>query len=159
MLLRGQDGSELELRVVGYEHPETRVDPWDSNSLLVLVRVVSDRGAWEVVDPCLTTWEAERLAWWLAVAAVAAGSAGAGVTPLTEPNLAARATPAHGRPGRLLLRVRLELERRPPWAGGAAGANRLEVEVEVGASQLLAAAADLRADLARFPRRGDDPTL
>ena len=35
MLLRGQEGNELELRVVGYRFPAEERDPWDSNELLV----------------------------------------------------------------------------------------------------------------------------
>src|SRR5712692_7609979 len=75
MLLRGRDGSELELDVLGYQFPHVEADPWDSNSLLVALRVVSAQGTWEAVDPCLTTWEAARLCRWLALRA--GGEAGA----------------------------------------------------------------------------------
>jgi hypothetical protein len=33
------------------------------------------------------------------------------------------------------------------------------VDLDVGAADLAAAAAAVREDLARFPQRGDDPTL
>ena len=69
VLLAGLEGNELELRVVGYQFPDDDTDPWDSNWLLVSVRVVSPAGTWEVVDPCLTTWEAKHLVRWLVNAA------------------------------------------------------------------------------------------
>jgi hypothetical protein len=151
--LAGREGNELELSLVGYQHPEEAVDPWDSNGLLVAVRVVSPHGTWHVVDPCLTTWEAARLASWLG--SVAAGPDGAG-RRLVEPNLSVVASPAGERLG---LRVCFELETRPPWAPTVAGGRDLCVDLDVARHEAVAAAADLRADLARFPRRGDDPTL
>src|SRR5437016_14442085 len=84
MLLRGRDGSELQLDVVGYQFPDIEADPWDSNSLLVAVRVVSAQGTWEAVDPCLTTWDAARLCRWLAV--LAAGAASTARQAVNEPN-------------------------------------------------------------------------
>ncbi len=40
-----------------------------------------------------------------------------------------------------------------------AGSGNLCVDLDVHRDQLARAADDLRADLARFPRRGADPTL
>ena len=39
MLLAGREGNELELAIVGYQFPEEEHDPWDSNWLLVALRV------------------------------------------------------------------------------------------------------------------------
>jgi hypothetical protein len=153
MLLVGMDGSELDLSIVGYRFPLSERDPWDSNWLLVSLRVVAPEGTWEVVDPCLTTWEADHLIRWLTAAALAAP--GFGPRPLNEPNLSFAAR--HGGDG-VTLRARFELERRPPWAQ-AAGAGGLAVELVVDRTQLAAAAAALAEDLARFPQRGDDPTV
>ncbi len=161
MLLVGLEGNELELQVVGYQFPEDDTDPWDSNWLLVSVRVVSPQGTWEVVDPCLTTWEAKHLVRWLVAAARDAGSLPTGPgepVTFTEPNLTvvARSNPAD--PNRVVLRACFELELRPPWVGGARG-SELCVELDVGRAALARAAASLLVDLIRFPQRGDDPTL
>ena len=153
MQLRGREGNELELSVVGYQAPAQTVDPWESNSLLVALRVVSPRGTWEVIDPCLTTWEAARLASWLA--AMAVGAEG-GSRTLAEPNLSVTVT-AGG--GRLAVRICFELERRPPWAPTIRGGRDLCVDLDVSRAEVVAAAASLRDDVRRFPRRGDDPTL
>jgi len=154
MELAGAEGNELGLSLVGYQFPDEAVDPWDSNGLLVAVRVVSPHGTWEVVDPCLTTWEAASLASWLAAVAL---SPKRPPPPVAAPNITVRARPAG--PGRVGLRWTFELEERPPWVRGAAGADDLNVDLDVTASDVMTAARALRADLARFPQRGDDPTL
>ena len=153
MRLQGREGNELGLSIVGYQFPGETVDPWESNSLLVALRVVSPRGTWEVVDPCLTTWEAARLAAWLA--AVGVGPEG-GTRILAEPNVSVCATPTGGR---LQLRICFELENRPPWAPTIRGGRDLCVDLDVSRADAVAASASLRGDVRRFPRRGDDPTL
>jgi len=154
--LAGLEGNELELRVVGYQFPDDDVDPWDSNWLLVSLRVVSQAGTWEVVDPCLTTWEAKHLVRWLVNAA--ARDPGASPVTFSEPNLVVSAGPKPGDPNRVLLRAAFQLELRPPWAR-ASGGSELVVELDVGRAALARAAASLLGDLVRFPQRGDDPTL
>jgi len=155
VLLAGLEGNELALSVVGYQFPDDDTDPWDSNWLLVSVRVVAPAGTWEVVDPCLTTWEAKHLVRWLVGAARDSGAAPA---TFSEPNLTVMAEPNPGDPNRVLVRACFELELRPPWAGGARG-TQLCVDLDVGRAALARAAASLVVDLLRFPQRGDDPTL
>lgn len=160
MHLRGRQGTELELGIAGYQFPDELVDPWESNALLVSVRVLAAEGSWEVVDPCLTTWEGAELARWLAAVArrpdlLAAGRA----LTLTEPNLVVTATAVRGEPDRVDLHACVALELRPPWLKSAAGSTNLCVPLDVDRAQLARAAAALRADLARFPPRADDPTL
>jgi hypothetical protein len=151
MLLRGRHGTELELHVVGYEHPSEQVDPWDSNSLLVDVRLRTPSGSWHVVDPCLTTWEAQHMVRWLLTLAARPDILGG---RLNEPNLTLSAEPS-GEDDLMRLRACFALERRPPWLG----AGDLCVDLDVDRAQLARAAADLHEDAARFPQRGDDPTL
>ena len=161
MLLAGLEGNELELRVVGYQFPFDATDPWDSNWLLVSVRVVSPEGTWEVIDPCLTTWEAKHLVRWLVALARDPGTTLESVTTpvtFTEPNLSVMARPKPDEPNRVLVRACFELELRPPWVGGAGG-TELCVDLDVGRAALARAAASLLGDLVRFPQRGDDPTL
>jgi len=155
MRLCGGEGSEFELRVVGYRFPAEQVDPWDSNWLLVAVRVVSGEGTWEVVDPCLTTWEAARLAEWLD--AVGRQEGVVVVSRFVEPNLefTCRSTPG----GLIRLSAGVELETRPPWSHEVLGPGRLGVEMDVTPEEMVSAARTLAAELVEFPLRGDDPTI
>ena len=158
MLLRGRDGSELELDVVGYQFPDVEADPWDSNSLLVAVRVVSAQGTWEAVDPCLTTWEAVRLCRWLPL--LAACDASVVRQPFNEPNVRVSVNGLAPDFSRARVHACFELETRPPWLPGpAAGRDTLCVELDLPRAALREAAVDLARQLRRFPLRGDDPTL
>jgi hypothetical protein len=153
--LKGREGNEVELRPVAYQHPDNRTDPWESNQLLVDVRVATPRGTWEVVDPCLTTWEAKNLATWLLRATAVGTSQGSSV--FDAPNVTMTASRS-GVDGWFRVQVVLELEERPPWAPDVEGAP-LKVELNVDTAQLLGAAKDLLSDLSDYPQRGDDPTL
>jgi len=157
MLLRGREGNELELAVVGYQFPDEERDPWDSNWLLVSVRVLAPEGSWAVVDPCLTTWEAKRLVAWL----VHAAGRDPAAVPLTyaEPNLTVTARSRTSAPLRVHVRACFALELRPPWARSAAGSDNLCVDLDVERADLARAAASLLSDLLAFPQRGDDPTV
>jgi hypothetical protein len=157
MLLRGREGNELELGVVGYQFPDEDRDPWDSNWLLVSVRVLAPEGSWDVVDPCLTTWEATRLVAWLVHAAGRDPSA----FPMafTEPNLTVTARARSSAPLRVHVRACFSLELRPPWAHTAAGSGNLCVDLDVERADLARAAATLLSDLVSYPQRGADPTL
>lgn len=157
MLLRGQEGNELELGLVGYQFPDEARDPWDSNWLLVSVRVLAPDGSWDVVDPCLTTWEAKRLVSWLVHAAAREPS----TVPMTftEPNLTVTARSRTGAPLRVQVRACFALELRPPWVKAVAGSDNLCVDLDVERGDLARAAASLLTDLVKYPQRGDDPTL
>jgi len=151
--LRGHEGNELALSIVGYRFPDEAVDPWESNQLLVALRVVSPHGTWEVVDPCLTTWEAAHLASWMTSFVVAGDRT---PTTMDAPNVTVSARSATS--STVALVACFELEQRPPWLVAVGGDGELCVELEVSTADVVVAAAALRADLARFPQRGDDPT-
>ena len=159
MLLRGRQGTELELGIVGYEFPDERFDPWDSNSLLILVRVVSPDGTWEVIDPCLTTWEVDHVIRWLAALAQRADLLAGRPLGLHEPNVTVTGRSIRGEPDRVDVRACFALELRPPWVKSVAGAANLCVDLDVSRDDLATAARQLRTDFGRFPQRGDDPTL
>ena len=157
MLLAGREGNELELAIVGYQFPDEEHDPWDSNWLLVALRVVSPQGSWEVVDPCLTTWEAKRLVAWLVNAA--ARDPSAAQASFTEPNLTVTARSKVRSPLRVQVKACFQLELRPPWAKTVSAGGDLCVDLDVERGELARAAASLLGDLVRYPQRGADPTL
>ncbi len=157
MLLVGREGNELEVGIVGYQFPDEERDPWDSNWLLVAVRVLAPEGSWAVVDPCLTTWETKRLVSWLVHAAARDPSAAPMI--FTEPNLTVTARSRSSAPLRVHVRACFALELRPPWSPNITGSDDLCVDLDVERGALARAAASLLSDLVGFPQRGADPTL
>ncbi len=152
--LAGKEGNQLEMAILGYQFPNELTDPWDSNWLLVSVKVVTPAGSWEVVDPCLTTWETKRLVSWL-VGAV--GRTDAPAATFVEPNLTVSAAPVAGSPEGVLLTFGLALELRPPWGQGTGSAGDFRVILDIDRPSVARAAASLLGDLVRFPQRGSEP--
>lgn len=61
MTLEGHDGS-CELSIAQYQFPTREKRDLDANWLVVEGRVTLPDGEWRFRDPCLTTFEAARLA-------------------------------------------------------------------------------------------------
>jgi len=156
VLLRGRQGTELGLTVVGYQFPAELIDPWESNTLLVEVRLLAPEGSWDVVDPCLTTWEAAQIVRWLAAFAQRADLVANRALAVNAPNVTLLGRAVKGEPDRVAIQACFALELRPPWLGRT---GDLCVDVDVDRRQLALAARQLQADLTRFPQRGDDPTV
>lgn len=72
-MLIGNDGTSLELRIVGYQFPELEpgqdpLDPdsWDANWLIVEGEARTAEGeSWAFSQPALTTWDVARVVSWL----------------------------------------------------------------------------------------------
>jgi hypothetical protein len=64
MVLAG-DNSGCRLTILGYQFPDDTTDEYDSNWLVIGGEVWLDGREWQFRDPCLTTFEAKRLADWL----------------------------------------------------------------------------------------------
>ena len=65
MKITKSDGSFFKLNIVGYEFPANEHDYWDANWLVLRIRAYSRGRTWLVKNPCLTTFEVERLISWL----------------------------------------------------------------------------------------------
>jgi len=139
-------GDSLRLRLLGYQFPNDENDEWDSNWLIVEGRAALDGKSWEFRDPCLLTWEAANLADWLELVARRAEAVG----PLSfiEPNLEFELA------SDVQVRVLLNNECRPPWAShDVFEYGEFFIEFFCSTGLLMKAAADLRAQLVRFPQR------
>ncbi len=139
-IFEGSNGS-LRIGVDRYQFPEITDDDWDSNWLMVHGDAVLDGKGWSFSDPCLTTFELERLADWLDQ--VSRGRAEKPFCGFTEPNLDFKRVSDDE------VRIAFSLEALPPWRkrDGEIGFN-----VPIN-DQLGAAANSLRALLTRFPIR------
>ncbi len=149
MKLRARDGTAFELTVEGYQFPEISDDRWDSNWLIICGRVEHPRGGWTFRDPCLTTFELDRLAGWFE--GVARSDPRRDAVYFTEPNLDFR----YVREPEAAIEVRLGYESGPPWAkSGTERPGSTTLCFPLAESPPQQAAQGLRAELSRFPARG-----
>jgi hypothetical protein len=154
MLLKSLDGSEFEATIAGYEFPAGAQNKWDANWLLIAMRVQSPLGAGSCVDPCLTTWDAERLIAWLE--AQAQGAPAEPEKGFIEPNLDFEVLRVEGEA--LTMRVHFILERGAFWKPADGQRHRRSkwrsaVDLEITRADVQAAADALRDDLRTFPVR------
>lgn len=177
MELIGADGTQVRLRLLGYQFPDAVGDArgdYDANWLIVggSVRLAAGR-TWTFTDPALLTWEAGELGEWLAGAArgqvkvvsqeQAAVLPDSDETPdgaaiFVEPNLAFSVAGYNGNgledagghggaDGTVSLRVHMAYESAPDWA------EDIIVELTCPREMVLRAAQDWDALVAAFPRR------
>lgn len=139
----GPTGS-LRIGAEGYQFPEIADEHWDSNWLIITGDAVLDGKSWSFRDPCLTTFEIERLANWLDQ--VSSGKVEQAFCGFVEPNLdfvqVSDAT----------LRIAFSLEALPLWSRSDGDFGAIEIDIPID-HRLGAAASSLRALLARFPIR------
>lgn len=64
MTFKGINNQTVELKITNYQYPEITDGDWDSNWLNIYLKVKSDIGNWQTVDPSLTTWDVKRLINW-----------------------------------------------------------------------------------------------
>lgn len=167
MRLISSNGAAVELWPVGYQfsEPGGTSSPkvgggtgsyagWDANWLVIRGDIrASDGQSWTFTDPCLTTWEAEKLSLWLRAAASDHGAAGDPAV-FTEPNMSFFLDSR--RDGRVRMRLRLSHESLPPWLSReAAGwhAGEYYIALEVSCAELAEAAQAWDRDRMSFPAR------
>ena len=122
MRLESQNGHFVELNVTGYEfgsgRSTTSEPDYDANWLVIHGKAWDGTHSWEFDDPCMTTWEARRLASWLRGLGSASPATVAAAEPeevtlwLTEPNLTFRLSRVAE--GITTVDVYFDAESRPP---------------------------------------------
>ena len=163
------DGASVDLRPVCYEYEQEPAadsagegEPvWDANWLVIRGQVrAADGREWTFRDPCLTTWEAERLLEWLQ--ALGCGEVRKALA-FTEPNLGFRVDAQDDE--RVRLRVHFSAESLPPGlrtpdartpdarTPGRRTAG-YDVPLDVGRADLADAARTWAVDCQAFPLRG-----
>ena len=142
-IFEGPTGS-LRLAIEGYQFPDITDDEWDSNWLIIRGDAVLDGRSWSFRDPCLTTFEVQRLADWLDQ--VAMGTAEKSFCGFTEPILDFEWVPGGS------IRIGLSLEALPPWENRDGDLGDIGFDVPIG-DQLNVSASVFRRLLSQFPVR------
>ena len=150
MKLASSDGQTFEMRILGYQFPHLETELYDSNWLIIAGEVMHPKGSWQFNDPCLLTYEAERLASWIDL--VAEGEPPPTSCGFVEPNLEFRAVGSVQQP---VLRAYFRLEARPKWAPRkrARDGDELWVEFPLGELDLRSIARQWREELRSYPQR------
>jgi hypothetical protein len=152
MKLINPANASFALTLMGYQFPALETAPYDSNWLKIRIDVTTSQGSWSAIEPCLLTYEVERLANWLdQLVAVWDGNL---ICAFIEPCLCfERVVDTDGLP---CLRIYFELEVRPPWAP-ARQANQGDIWIDfpLAAIDIPAATQSLRSQLQRYPQRAD----
>ncbi len=152
--LSGPDTAALQLNSVGYQYPHTPHEWYDSDWLDREIRVIDRQGDWSSPDPIMLTWEVARLADWLD--AIAGDRPARSRVSCVAPNLRFELTEYSS--SQPMIGVCFEQGPRPPWdlsRFGFSGGDVASSELHPTADALRQAAADLRAQLQRFPIRVD----
>jgi hypothetical protein len=145
----GADGNRLSLRIVGYQFPDASDPALLFSWHMVNGTVSSADGAWSFDGPALTCHESPAVSRWLRD--VASSIHDSTVLPelaFIEPNLTFEATRAAD--GAVLV-VGFDLEFQPPWRPGHGAGDPYRVDFRVDGEQLITAADQWDADIARFP--------
>jgi hypothetical protein len=148
MRFKNRNGDSFEIQILGYEFPGNNQDEWDSNWLQIKIFAVSQQVEWTASDPCLLTWEAEKLEKWLRTAYAQEERA---VLEFTEPYIAfALVSGPRGKAIRVYLRAWL-LPTRAPEPGKHMDA--ITMDFPLSELDLDQAVHSLKGQLAQFPRR------
>jgi len=150
MRISGSDGTIFEMSVVGYQYQGIQNEEYDSNWWRIWIHVVHPRGEWNSLDASLLTWGVKSLADWFD--SIAKGDQVDVEHSFAEPNLSFRLL--NREEHRKSLAIYFELESRPRWASSEhVPAEDLFIEFPLHELDLSQASAQLRRELARYPRR------
>ena len=64
MIIEGINNQTVEIKITNYQFPDTKDREYDGNWLNIYLKVKSDMGNWQTVDPSLLTWEVQELIDW-----------------------------------------------------------------------------------------------
>lgn len=148
MIFEGINDQSVELKITNYQFPETTDREWDGNWLNIYLKVKSDLGHWQTIDPALTTWEVHEIIDWLTKLSK---NERPKYTDLgfTEPNLSFELLNKESDNPKLI-RIKFSLEFRPK---SAKGDTEYFVDIKADNRNLEFYALDLKKELAKYPER------
>jgi hypothetical protein len=147
MIFNGIDGQTVELKITNYQCPDIKSGDWDGNWLLIYLKVKSNLGHWQTIDPSLTTWEVKELINWFTDISK---DKRLKYNPIsfTEPNLSFEHL-GHNE-NRYVIRLRFDLESRPQLAEDN---KDYFVDFEYNQLEIKQIVVDLTKELNNYPER------
>ena len=147
MKLALRNDYSFTLTLIGYQFPELKDEPYDSDWLNVRIDVRHPDGSWSTTDPALLTYEVQELANWFRD--LAAGKRTKRNLGFLEPCLEFDLRQSEGSVE--TLEVTLAHEFRPPWS--TEFEDKFEMTFPLASIDLVEAAESLERELARYPQR------
>ncbi|HZW07419.1 MAG TPA: hypothetical protein VFF65_09860 [Phycisphaerales bacterium] len=149
MLIRGENGNELELGFSRESLPEVQDGTGDDGWATVNVRVATADDEWEENAPCLNLFEFVNLAEWLESIAGMRGDEAE--IELLQPELkfsVVKASATRGGEGTVTIRVAFQLSERPEEFNVDADTDEADhLDLRIPRDEALVAAAALRENL------------
>ena len=148
MIFNGIDNQIVEIKITDYQFPRETDDDWDKNWLSIYLKVKSNFGNWQTIDPSLTTWEVRELINWF-------DTLSRNLTPnylvlnFTEPNLSFKILD-NSKQSLRMFRINFNLELRPQ---SATNDKEYFVDCLADNQELKRIADELRMELDKYPEK------
>ena len=148
MIFNGIDNQIVEIKITDYQFPKETDDDWDKNWLIIYLKVKSNFGNWQTIDPSLTTWEVRELINWF-------DTLSRNLTPnylvlnFTEPNFSFKILD-NSKQFLRMFRINFNLELRPQ---SATNDKEYFVDCLADNQELKRIADELRMELDKYPEK------
>jgi len=146
MIFNGIDNQTVEFKITNYEFPENTTCQYDSNWLLIFLKVNSHCGKWQTIDPALLTDEVKTIIEWFDNLSKNIKTKSLN---FIEPNIEFELTEYNNDLKKI--KIIFDLESRPKNADDK---KEYYVECKLNNLELKEIAENLRNELNPFPTRG-----
>jgi len=147
MIFKGINNQTVELRITNYQFPKITNCEYDSNWLLVYLKVKSECGNWQTVDPSLLTSDVNEIINWFEKLSKNEKSEFK-TLDFMEPNLEFELIKSQA--DLKTVRIKFDLESRPQNANDE---KEYFVDCEMNNMELNKVAEELKKELEPYPER------
>lgn len=147
MVFHGINNQTVELRIANYQFPEITNCEYDSNWLLIYLKIKSDCGNWQTIDPSLLVGDVKEIIEWFEKISQNE-TLKYKCLDFMEPNLAFELIKT--RMDFKTVRIKFDLDSRPKSADDG---KDYFVDCELNNSELLKVIEGLKNELQPYPRR------
>jgi len=148
MIFSGVDSQTVEFKITNYQFPDNQEGDWDSNWLNIYLKVDSNFGKWQTIDPSLTTWEVQEIIDWFDQLSSDKQPEYRLMT-FIEPNLSFELLNEPTENNKLI-RMKFDLECRPK---SATDDKEYFVDISADRDELIAIKKELKDELNKYPER------
>ena len=149
MIFKGVNNQTIELNIINYEYPDFINEEYlfiDSNWLMIQIKVQSNFGYWEAVDPAFLTCEFQEMIFWFDDLSKNIEPASTELS-FTEPSFILLLNNRHDEK---IKKIRIELEMELKMKGLV---QKCFIDISANNKELKRISNDLKKELSKFPAR------